>query len=274
MKQMIGRIPSVGIYVAFVVSGFAVQASAQSVYVTNFTKNNSIYSNLNQEYPHTGTGTPGSGVSTPNASFFFNPAPAAVQAAGYAPDYVAGSNLANNGVGFMLTSDALGHDFEQIDGGTTLAIPINLSRVTTVYALMSAYNGVSFNATFTGANGATQTFSNVFLPDFNGGGSVNGPSGGATTQTLFQVHDVGAGGTGNSSNGAYNFYNLTEVAFTLSPALSGQTLASASFTSNGYETLLLGVTAVVPEPGTWALLVGAAMVMLAGVVVRRRQRTI
>lgn len=273
MKQMIVRPLSLGIYVAFAVSGLAVEASAQTpTSVTNFTKNNSIYSNLNQEYPHSGIGTPGSGVSTANASFFFNPAPAAVQAAGYAPDYVAGSNLANNGIGFTLTSDAAGHDFDQIDGGTTLNVPINLSRVTTVYALMSAYNGVSFNATFTGANGATQTFSSVFLPDFNGGGAVNGSSGGALTQTVFQVRDVGAGGTGNSGNGAFNTYDLTEVAFTLSPALAGQTLTSAAFTSNGYETLLLGVT-VVPEPGTWALLVSAATVMLV-VAVRRRRQTV
>ena len=255
------------------VFGFATRASAQT-YETNFTKNNSIYSDLNQEYPHTGTGTPGSGVSTANASFLFDPSPAAVKAAGYAPDYIAGSNLANNGIDFSLTSDANGHDFEQIDGGTTLSVPISLSNVTTVYALMAAYNGVTFNATLTGANGATQTFSNIFLPDFNGGGAVNGTSGtgGAVTQTVFQVHDVGAGGSGNSSNGATNNYDLTEVAFTLSPALAGQSLSSISFTSNGYETLLLGVTAVVPEPGTWALLVGGTAVMLGGLV-RRHRRT-
>src|SRR5579884_3152387 len=38
-----------------------------SVHITDFNKSNNIYTNLDQEFPHTGTGTPGSGVGTPNA---------------------------------------------------------------------------------------------------------------------------------------------------------------------------------------------------------------
>jgi uncharacterized delta-60 repeat protein len=213
--------------------------------LTDFAKTDNVYTNLNEQFPHTGTGTPGSGVGTPGATFVFDPAPSAVAAAGYAPGYVAGSNAANNGITFTLTSDASGHDFDEINGGQTTTVPVNLTGVRTIYALMSAYDGQTFDATLTGADGTTATYSDVSLPDFNGG-SVNTTGGNVADQTVFQVNDVGGGGTGNSTTGDTTNYGLTEVAFGVPADLSGQALASISFASHGYMTLLLAVTAVTP----------------------------
>jgi uncharacterized delta-60 repeat protein len=216
--------------------------SVAQTYLTDFTKTDNIYTNLNEEYPHTGTGVPGSGIGTANATFLFNPAPAAVAAAGYAPDYVSGSNEVNNGIDFQLSSDSSGQDFDEINGGQQTTITADLTHVQTVYALLGAYNGQSFNATFTGADGTAQTFNNVSVPDFNGGFiNTTGPD--IADQTVFQVHNQGAGGSGNSTTGDFNNYGLTEVSFTLQPSIADQELTSISFASNGYMTLLLGVTA-------------------------------
>ncbi|HEY3755691.1 MAG TPA: hypothetical protein VGL42_06040 [Opitutaceae bacterium] len=219
-------------------------AVANTVYVTDFTKDNNIYTNLNVQYPHTGVGTPGSGVGAANATFLFNPDPTAVATGGYAPNYVAGSNLVNNGVDFDLTSDASGHDFEQIPN-TTLTTAVSLQHVTNVYLLMGAYFGTDVNVTFTAADGDTQTFTNLSVPDFNGGvgsGGINDSGPGFFDATVFNTLDVGAGGSGNSSNGAYNYYDLTELGFTLTPAVGGD-LSSISI-SAGNTGLLLGITTV------------------------------
>ena len=128
--------------------------------------------------------------------------------------------------------------------------------------------------TFAGSGGYCRTFANIALPDFSGG-TINSVSGDVSDQTVFGVRGVGAGGTGNSSNGAVGFYSLTEVGFALGD-LGARTLTSATITGNGYETLILGATAVspsagpaVPEPATWAMLMigfGAA-----GTALRRRR---
>lgn len=255
------------------VATLSVSAEAAQIYVTDFAKNNNIFTNLNQEYPHSGTGTPGSGVGTPNASVLFTP-----QATGQGnPNNV---NLANNGVNFQITSDAAGHDFAQIDANTTESVAIGLSNINNLYLLMSAYNGGNLaTITLTGSAGATQTFANIYLPDFNGGAGASGYSGGGagyTVQTVYNVTNVGAGGTGNSSNGAYNNYNLSEVGLTLGAQFAGQSLVSAEILSLGYEPLLLGVTAVtpdtipaVPEPASWATMVGGFG--LIGAALRRRR---
>jgi hypothetical protein len=229
-------------------------------YVTDFTKNNNIYTNLNQQYPNTGAGVPGSGVGVPNASYLFTPPPTGAANL---------ENNVNNGVSFKLTSDAAGHDFEQVDGGATLSIASSVSNANVVYALVGAYDGVNASVTFTGTGGATETFSNFYIPDFNGG-SINSVSPTFSDQTVFQVLDGGAGGSGNSATGDYNHYGLTELSFNLGAQFDGQTLTSTTFTSGGYETLVLGetigsITAVsgVPEPSTWLLMgLGAGLVGL------------
>src|SRR5581483_7815048 len=61
-------------------------------------------------------------------------------------------------------------------------------------------------------------------------------------QTVFQVQDIGGGGSGNSSNGAFNTYGLVEQSFILGPQFAGQTLTSMTITANGSAPLLFGVT--------------------------------
>jgi hypothetical protein len=259
-----------------IISCVSSTATAQN-YLTNFAKDNDIFTNLNQQFPNTGPGTPGSGIGTANSSFLFDPSASAVVAGGYAPNYLVGSNQVNNGINFALTSNSAGQDFAQIGpvGLPSLTVAAGLNDVSHVYLLMGAYDGTSFNVTFTGAGGATETFNNISLPDFNGGvgnGSINQTGTGYLDQTVFITHDQGAGGSGNSSTGAYNYYDLTEVTFNLDPSLQGQELTSFTITSNGYETLVLGATAdgtvpasssSVPEnSSTAALLVTAAAVLL------------
>ena len=261
-------------FVIAAIGAVAISGSAQAAqtYVTDFAKNNNIYTNLNQQYPHSGVGDPGSGVGTPNASVLFTPQPTGQGN----PNNV---NLANSGINYQITSDAAGHDFAQIDGGTTETVGIGLSGITNLYLLMAAYNGQSATITLNGSGGATQTFSNIFLPDFNGGAGSTGYSATGsnyTVNTVFSVLDVGAGGTGNSANGAFNNYNLSEINLTLGSQFVGQSLLSASIFSNGFEPLLLGVTAsspdvaaAVPEPATWAMFIGGFG--LIGASIRRRK---
>ena len=109
------------------------------------------------------------------------------------------------------------------------------------------------------------------IPDFCSGGLGTGTS---SEFNWLRVQDVGARGTGNSGTGYNDPYSLTEFDFTLNSSFSGQTLNSFNITSNGYETLLLGVTvntssvSSAPEPAAF-LLCGLG---LAGVAARKVRR--
>jgi hypothetical protein len=251
--------------------------------------NNNIYTDLNQNFPNTGAGTPGTHTGTANATFVFTPwtyTPPAAAATGV-PFTSPSAPLGNNGISFQLNSNGNGQDFAQIGtSGPTgytspnpLTVNIGQSNVSTVYALMSSYDNQSFSVTFNGTGGS-QTFSNILLPDFNGGGFVNSCSGGLCVQTVYTVNDVGGDGTGNSPNGATNTYDLTELALTFNSALAAGLLDSATFTSNGYETLLFGVstvttgsTSALPLPATLPLFAtGLAALGLLGW--RRKKKTI
>ena len=74
---------------------------------------------------------------------------------------------------------------------------------------------------------------------------------------------MGAGGSGNSATGAYNTYDLVEQSYVLDSALADQQLASVTITTDSGTPLLLGATAVVPEPGTlWLVGLGVVAVLI------------
>jgi hypothetical protein len=213
---------------------------------------------LNEQFPNTGPGVPGSSTGVPNSSFIFDPTtfnPSNTNDT----DYVGA-----NGIKFDLTSNATGQDFAEVGsagfGFSSLTLPINVADATKFYLLGAAFDGSSFNITFNGTNGVSETYLGIDLPDFNGG-SINSVSPTVSDQTVYTVKDVGAGGSGNSVTGDYNTYSLEEVGFTLDSDFSGQTLQSATITGNGYETLVLGATvassavSAAPEPATWALMI-------------------
>jgi hypothetical protein len=299
-RAVVDRLLKVASAAAIVIS--VTSAAYSQNYITDFAKNNNIYTDLNQQFPNTGPGVPGSHTGTPNASFLFNPSASAVVAAGYAPNYVVGSNLVNNNVNFLLTSNSAGQDFEQIGdpgggvytGPASLTVTAGLNNTSEVYLLMSSYFDPNFNITFTGANGATETFYNAYTPDFNGGyiggnlpyDYIGGPGPGTyDSQTVFRVQDIGGGSTGNSTTGNYDGppydpsnlgYDLTELTFNLDSDISSQELDSFTITAHGYETLLFGVTAngtpvgssSVPDSASTLALLGGALTGLAAL--RRR----
>ncbi len=263
----------IGIGLALVAVGGRCHSQQTYTYVTNFTKTNSIYSALNEQFPN-------SGIDTPNTSFIFNPATYS------SPSAVPGANQTTNGVTFKLASDASGHDFTEVSylPSSTLTIPVDVVNATDVHVLTNAYHVALANFTFTGTGGATETFTSVYLHDFNAQNPPNNYSSnynGSVTpnffdQTAFQVYDQGAGGTGVSTTGDTATYGINEDSFILSPAFSGQTLTSISIEATYNNPIILGVTvgspavASTPEPGNMALIT-AGMMSMTGIIARRRR---
>jgi len=243
--------------IVYAIAGMAVPAHAAStVAITNWTKNNNIYTNLDQEFPHTddGTGTPGSGVGTPNATFLYDPATYT------SPDALAGYPLVQNGITFQLTSDSAGHDFGTATPSAPLTIAINQASVSTVYVLVASYANANGNApnqsagfSFNGTNGVSAIFNNLPVPDFCHGPDQNGTNSGVFEFTAFRVQNVGACFTGNSATGSSTDYDLVELSFPLDPALfHGQTLTSMTISSGTLggnpAVILLGVTVSFSAP--------------------------
>lgn len=247
--------------IVFIATG--AQAVAGEIFVTGWvtglsTGGNNIYTNLNQEFPNTGSGTPGSGIGQDNSSFIFNPATYS------AANSVPLTTPITNGITFELLSNSTGQDFEQIapsQSGSTSNLDIttingtsalNVAGVADVYLLVSAYFGTSYNVTFTGTGGATQTFSNVGVQDFCNGTQENSTSSGAIVQSAVEVDYKGACGTGNSNTGPTTDQQLYEDSFALNSSFTGHALTGIDVTSNGDTTLLLGVTAAGPTIGSGA----------------------
>jgi hypothetical protein len=244
--------------------GQTVLKSVVQTYITDWgvNKSGNIFMNLNEEFPN--TGLPPKPKTFPQTHMYlFDPAnysilkdvPTQILESG--SGYVSGSDLASNGIKFKLTSDTKGRDFLEIDSGVTITIKVPVSGATSVYLLMSSYNGEYADVRITGDNGHTAYFPGVWLPDFNGGagsGGINqsyGPSyskakleGTLLAQTVLIVNDKGAGGTGHSATGDVNNYNLTELSFSIAGAqMAGSGISSVSITSGNHVALLLGVTA-------------------------------
>ena len=270
-----------GLWATIAACAWASVLPASSVYITGWvpaaggssTGGNNIYTNLNQQYPNTGAGTPGSEVGVANASYIYNPATYT------SANFVAGSNSnAAPGISFDIASNSTGQDFDQLYNGATLSInaaSFNVSNPTAVYLLTAEYFGGSYSVTFTGSLGATQTFT-VGVPDFCNGGAVNSSGGGVTNVSVLEVQDVGGCGSGNSATGSGANYFLYEQGFTLNNSFAGQNLTGISITNTGGTTLVLGATATesvatmgtVPEPASALLLLGPLAAL--GLLKRRR----
>lgn len=108
-------------------------ARAQSYTPIPFAKTDNIYTNLNQQYPHSGTGTPGTGIGAPNQTSLFNPATYT------SPNAVAGANQTTNGATFTIASGANGHDFVEVSG-TALIVPTSIANVSQVSILVNSFS--------------------------------------------------------------------------------------------------------------------------------------
>ena len=93
------------------------------------------------------------------------------------------------------------------------------------------------------------------------------------------VLNTGGGGTGKSTTGSYNYYDLTEISLTLDSHLAGEQISSVTFYANGNTPLVLGVSALgtgaataVPEPPALAAF-GAGLLGLALAARRARRRS-
>ena len=269
-----------------IAAAIAPAASAGTVYLTDFTKDANIYSNLNQQFPNTG---PANGSNQPNATFLFNPST-------FSPaGLVLGSNLANNGVNFMIASNAGGYDYAQTDYSdlnAPLTIGSNVAGASSVSLLTAAYFGVNYNVTFTGDRGATETFNVNFYPDgvpdfcsptpINVAAAQNGSlTNNVFDQTVLQVsNNLDGCGSGNTSLGGRIVTNsLTEQTFLLSSSFAGQNLVSTviqttTYFNRGFDTVVLAETVAnasssTPEPATGVLVLGVLALAIGGA--RRRQ---
>ncbi len=237
------------VFALVVVAGQGLRAQQTTVSVTNFPKTHNIYTNLNEQFPNTGAGTPGTNAGVPNASIFFDPATFSSKRS------LPNGDRANNGIIFKLTSNGTGQDFW--DGSGPLTVPVNLTGASNVYLLVAAHRYVTnignanVTVTFNATDGSSETFTDAIVPFFyytsgytldqseakNGSAVPN-----LFEQTVVSVNDVGGGGTANSATGVVADYELTELTFNLDPSFAAKSLASMKFYDSDGQSFLLGVT--------------------------------
>jgi len=162
---------------------------------------------------------------------------------------------------FVINSNSSGDNY--YDGGGQLNISADVFGATNVYTLINAYappaGAQLATVEFIGSGGADETFTlvnGVDVRDFYQGVFANTING-TTTQNAFSVSGVqDAGGTGNVNTGDVGTYLVDEQDFSLMPAFETQTLTEIVLTdlNGGGTPILLGVTAAVPEPTTFSIL--------------------
>ena len=199
------------------------QAVPNYTFITDFTKNNDIQTELIREFP--------TGIFTANNSF---------------------------ATPFDITPNGNGNNFyDGFTHGSALTINVAIPDATNVYTLMNAYAPLSSDqiatVEFIGSEGTTETFTLVAgnqIRDYYEGVYANSING-TTTQNAFTVNGVTDGPPGNEGFGTFH---IDEQDFTLSSAFASQTLVQIVITDLGNQRggtdvpILLGATAQSADP--------------------------
>jgi hypothetical protein len=162
-----------------------------------------------------------------------------------------------------------------------------VSFLVACYSVVAGSDGL-LSLYFSGTNGSnaiSDSVTDMGVPDFSdvNGATINqsytaADGGNVLDQTVFEVDNVGAGGTGNSATGGLHDYALTEITVNLGPAFNSGTLTNITFYQNAYNPILLGITAQTgsasptPEPSTWGLLLSGLALSGAGLTRGRNRR--
>jgi hypothetical protein len=184
-----------------------------------------------------------------------------------------------NGTPFTIASDTSGARYASayLNSTSTITIATDIVRATNAYSLINTIWGQLgpysyLSLTFNGSAGATQTF------DLVGGDDIRDFNNYAYTNTINGTTTINAV---TVDSGAHR---LDEQLYTLDAAFLTQDLTSITMTDTGADGFsrgaLTGLTiasadapaGAVPEPASWAMMVGGFGVI--GAVTRRRKRIV
>lgn len=188
-------------------------AQGNYVFVTNFSKNSNIQTNLIAQFP---TGL-----------------------------WVATNSLETR---FDIVANPSGENFYA--ASTPLSVALFVPAVTNVFTLMNAYapgSGTVATVEFKGDGGADQKFTlqgGVNIRDFYQGQYVNSINN-STTENAYEIFNVqDAGGTGNVNTGLTGDYVIDEQIFALNSAFLTQNLTNIILSGDNNGTpIILGITA-------------------------------
>lgn len=194
------------------------RAQGNYIFITNFSKNGNIQTNLIAQFP-TGLWVATNSFATP----------------------------------YDIVTNSAGENFYAAT--TPLSNSVSIPAVSNIYTLMNAYapgGGPVVTVEFKGDQGADQTNTldgGVNIRDFFQGSYVNTLNS-ATVENAFEAFDVqGAGGTGNVNTGLTGNYVIDEQSFSLDAAFLTQRLTAIIFSGLGNGTpIILGITAQVAAP--------------------------